>query len=429
MRSRRAVTLYFASIGVRQALALSWAVVSAPFVSSESRRARLHRAIARRAGGAGAFSYSSARGALSACLSAAGVGEGDEVLLSSYTCLAVPTGVLAAGATPTYCDVDRRTMNVTRQIVETSITPRTRAVVVQHTLGSAAPVDEIIDLARARGILVIEDCSLSIGTTTRGQPVGSLGDAAIYSLELSKTVSTGWGGILVVNSPSLAARVADRYRAIPELPLRRTLRMAVQTVICGICYLPRVFVLGKYVVYVGFKYGLFGPSTPSAEFEGTVASDFVSKLPGPQAALARHQWARFDEIAGVCAANGSRVRELLHRLGYVALGSHGGDVVAVSPRVPFLVADRATIISWFQREGIDLGSWFDGPLSPLPKARVFNYETNDSPNAVFLAKHVVNIPCHSRVSAPDLDRIERLMGEYAALQPEDRQVQRQLLTG
>jgi dTDP-4-amino-4,6-dideoxygalactose transaminase len=383
--------------------------------------------IRRRTGSAGAFSFSSARGALSAVLTAGGVGPGDEVLLSSYTCLAVPTGVLGAGATPTYCDVDPTTLNVTRQSVEASVTARTRAIVVQHTLGSVAPVDEIIALAREKAILVIEDCALAIGSSADGAPVGALGDAAIYSMELSKTMSVGWGGILTVNEPQLAERMTERYADIDELPTRRALQMALQTVVCGFCYLPALFWLGKYVVYYGFKHAVFRPSTPDAEFNGLIATNFVAKLPGPQAALARHQWMRFDTIADACAANGRRIRKCLRRLGYEPLGRAEDGAVIVAPRVSLLVADRSQIIARFQRDGVDLGSWFDGPMSPLPKTGAFNYDRNQFPNATFLASHIINIPCHSRLSESDLERIEQIMESYAETSGfADAALQRQL---
>jgi dTDP-4-amino-4,6-dideoxygalactose transaminase len=426
MSQRRLVSLYFASVGLSEALTIVRAVLASPFIRSEARRAKLQDEASRCFNGAASFAYTSARGALAACLSAAKVGPDDEVLLSAFTCLAVPTAVLAADAKPRYCDIDPRTLNITPESVKAAITAKTRAVVVQHTLGSAAQVAEIMQMVSRLGILVIEDCALAIGTKRSGRLVGSFGNATIFSMELSKTISVGWGGILIVNDAKLAARVADGYHRARQLPPTRILRMALQTAICGILYLPRLYRQGRKFVTAGFKFRLFGPSTPAAENEGRVAADFVSKLAGPQAALGVRQWARLGDIARSCESNGTRIRKCLKNLGYIPLGSFGEEFLSVSPRVPFLVANRLAIMEWFRVTGVELGSWFDGPLTPLPEAAVFAYNRNGFPNALFIAEHIVNIPCHSRLISSDIDRIEGAMSQYAAAHPEDLQIQRRL---
>jgi perosamine synthetase len=427
MIRRRLVSLYFASIGLEEACAIILAVLASPFIRGDTRRARLHQQAGRSFEGAASFAYASARGSLAACLSAAKIGPDDEVILSAFTCLAVPTAVLAVGAKPIYCDIDPRTLNVTPQSVIAATTAKTRAVVLQHTLCSAAQVEEIIRSVRARGILVIEDCALAIGTKKGGKVVGRCGDAAIFSMELSKTISTGWGGILVVNNPRLAAQVAASYPAVRQLSLIRTLRMTLQTAICGVLYLPNIYWCGEKMVMAGFKFRLFGPSTPPAENKGLVAADFVAKLPGPQAALGVRQWARLGDIARVCENNASRIRKFLKNLGYVPLGVFGEEILSVSPRVSFLVTNRLSIVEWFRVSGIELGSWFDGPLSPLPEAVTFYYDKKRFPGAVFVAAHIVNLPCHSRLAPADLDTMEDAMSRYAKAHPEDLQLQQRLL--
>jgi perosamine synthetase len=427
MINRRFISLYFASIGVRQILVLVLVVFSSLVRRGNYQRAKLHLEMSRRFYGAASFSFSSARGALAACLSAANVGPGDEVLLTTFNCLAVPTSVLAVGAKPVYCDIDPRTMNLTPESVIAAISPKTRAIVVQHTLGSIAPVQEIGRQIHSRGILLIEDCALATGSIEHGLLVGSYGDAAIFSMELSKTLSVGWGGMLVVNNKGLALQVTESYHHIRELSFIRSLRMAFQAVICGVCYLPELYWIGKYVVALSYKLGMFMRSTPDAEYKGEVANDFISKLAGPQAALAVHQWSRLEEIANSCADNAVRIRGLLIDLGYIPLGTFGCDIISVSVRVPFLVVDRESIVEWFRLKGVELGSWFDGPLSPQPEVSIFDYERSNFPNASFIAEHIVNIPCHSRLTRVDIEYIKNIMSEYAAKHPEDISLQERLL--
>ena len=96
-------------------------------------RAALARTIRQYLGCEEVFLTGSGRGALALALRSAGIGVGDEVLLSSYTCLAVPTAVIATGATPVYSDIDLETLNVSVESTRAALSPRVRAIVVQHT--------------------------------------------------------------------------------------------------------------------------------------------------------------------------------------------------------------------------------------------------------------------------------------------------------
>jgi hypothetical protein len=214
LEQRRFLSLYYGSLGwLRAAQALScWA--AGVIISAERRREELETAVRCQLGQGAVFSTGSARSALSSCLQAAGIGAGDEVLLSAYTCLAVPTAVIAAGATPVYADINAATLNVDADTWIAALSPRVRAVVVQHTLGKPASIEVVAAAARARGILVIEDCALSIGSSIDGRAVGTFGDAAIFSMELSKTLSCGWGGVLVVHQPELAGAMRERYAGL-----------------------------------------------------------------------------------------------------------------------------------------------------------------------------------------------------------------------
>jgi len=209
------LSLFFASIDLRRAALLIFAWLAAPLASRTRRRGTLAAAVREQLGEVRVFSFGSGRGALAACLRAAGVGEGDTVLLSSYTCLAVPAAVLAAGARPEYVDIDAGSLCTPAETLIAALHPRVRAVVVQHTLGRSAPLGALAAVTRERGITLIEDCALSLGSTHAGRPHGIAGDAAIFSMELSKTLSTGWGGVLAVSNPALADRAEEQYAQVP----------------------------------------------------------------------------------------------------------------------------------------------------------------------------------------------------------------------
>jgi dTDP-4-amino-4,6-dideoxygalactose transaminase len=414
--AKRFISLYYGSIGKRRALQALGAWVASCFIPAASSREALANAVRAQLGDGAVFALGSGRAALAACMKSAGLGAGDEVLLSSYTCLAVPTAVIAAGAKPVYADIDADTLNVDANVLSTAFSPRVRAIIVQHTLGKMAPVQAILGEARKRGVLVIEDCALAAGSSVAGQSAGTFGDAAVFSMELSKTLSCGWGGILLVRDRKLADEVERFYAALPEPGALSAARDLWQTAISAWCYQPSLYEwAGKYVLYFGFKCGLFRRSTPEPEFEGHVGPGFMKKMGGPQARLAMLQWRDFGMVAKACADHGRRLRELLKELRFPLPGAPGPGEISVAPRVSFLVRDRQAAQAYFMHRGIELGEWFDGPVSPVPQSPLFNYEPGRYPNAERIARSVVNLPCHSRITEADLSRMANLLREFVEL--------------
>lgn len=412
------LSLYFSSIGLKQSLQILVNLFKMPFKNGDELRLTFHRQFSAQFNNNAVFSYSSARASLCACLKAFGINSGDEVLISSFTCLAVPTAVIAAGAIPKYYDIDPNTMNVDKESLNKLISEKTKVIVIQHTLGITVPIDAIKDFLSNKEIIIIEDCALSIGSTLDKKLIGTNADAAIFSLELSKTISCGWGGVLLVNNKQLQVKVNKQYEGVGHIRLLKSLRMAIQTSLSGVLYSMNIYKIGKYFIAVFFKLGFFGASTPKIEESGEVEKDFISKLPKSLLPLAIIQMSRFKEIISIHAENSLRIRSKLKELNYHILGSYSIDDYSVSPRVPFLVKDRKSFIIFFRDRGIEIGTWFDGPLSPLPKESVFNYDKVNYPNACFIAKHIVNLPCHAKMENHHLAYIDDALVDFALSHPD-----------
>ncbi len=412
-RSFRFNSLYFSSVGFKQSLLIFIEILISPFKDIKQLRKELHSNYSKLFHEKYAFSYSSDRSSLYACLVAAGIKEGDEVLLTSFTCLAVPTAIVAAGATPKYCDIDPFTLDIDKDYLKQKITSNTKAIILQHTLGLASNFYEFKKIVEDKDIILIEDCALSIGSTDRGTLLGTMGDASIFSLELSKTLSSGWGGILIVNNKKLAEVVAEEYKSIGELNYFKSMRMAIQLGLSAILYHPNIYPLGKYIISFLFKARLFRPSSPTTEENGKVEGDFLAKLPKQLLSISNHQVLRLDEIKLKHKENSILLREKLLDLKYRVLGKYSNDSDSISPRIPLLIKDRSFFIDYFLKNGIEIGQWFDGPLSPNPKNNVFNYDANQYPQASFVAKHIVNIPCHYRLNEDDISLIKNTLSNFA----------------
>jgi len=150
--------------------------------------------------------------ALELALVAFGVGPGDEVITTARTFIASASAVVLRGATPVIADVDRDSGNLTRTTVDPCITPRTRAIIVVHLGGWPVEMGPLMELARERGLLVIEDCAQAHGATIDGRPVGALGDAAAFSFCQDKIVTTGGEGGLLALDDEIAWSRAWAYK-------------------------------------------------------------------------------------------------------------------------------------------------------------------------------------------------------------------------
>lgn len=153
------------------------------------------------------ISVNSCTSGLYAAVGAAGVGPGDEIIVSPYTMAASATAPLIFSAIPVFADIDPQTYCLSAETIRPKITPRTRAIIVVHIFGQPADMDPIMELAREHDLIVIEDCAQTPFATYKGRPVGSLGHMGVFSLNYHKHIHTGEGGIVTTNDDSLAERV------------------------------------------------------------------------------------------------------------------------------------------------------------------------------------------------------------------------------
>jgi len=142
--------------------------------------------------------------ALEVALKVLGIGPGDEVVVTPRTFIASASCVVAMGAVPVFADVDGDTQNITADTVAQVLTPRTKAVICVHLAGMPCDMDPIMDLARERGLLVVEDCAQAHGARYKGRPVGSVGHVGAWSFCQDKIMTTGGeGGMVTTNDRAL----------------------------------------------------------------------------------------------------------------------------------------------------------------------------------------------------------------------------------
>ena len=137
--------------------------------------------------------------AIHLALTALGIGKGDEVIIPSFTMIATAFGVCYTGAKPVFVDADKDTWNIDVNKIEEKITSKTKAIIPVHIFGNPCDMDKIIDLAKKYNLYVIEDAAEAHGALYKGKKTGSFSDIACFSFFANKNITTGEGGMVVMN--------------------------------------------------------------------------------------------------------------------------------------------------------------------------------------------------------------------------------------
>jgi perosamine synthetase len=167
---------------------------------------RLEQEFARALGVGHAVACSSGTACVHLALGALDLEPGDEVIVPPITDIGSIMPILWQNAMPVFADVDPRTMVLDPAAVEAQITPRTRAVIAVHLAGAVCPMDELLRICRAHKLVLIEDCSQAYWAEDSGRLVGTMGDMACFSLQQSKHITCGEGGLMVTSNAAYAQR-------------------------------------------------------------------------------------------------------------------------------------------------------------------------------------------------------------------------------
>jgi dTDP-4-amino-4,6-dideoxygalactose transaminase len=175
-------------------------------ILSGGKVATFERAFAAFQGAQYALCVTSGTSALEIAMRVLGIGTGDEVITTPYSFVATPSAAFLAGARPVFVDIDPETYLIDPGQIESAITERTRAIVPVHIAGCPCDMDAIMDIARRRGLYVVEDACQAWGASWRGTPVGAIGDLGCFSFQASKNINAGEGGAIISNNTELAER-------------------------------------------------------------------------------------------------------------------------------------------------------------------------------------------------------------------------------
>lgn len=359
-------------------------------------------------GAAHAIAYGFARHALLGVFEGLGLGPGDEVVLPALTCKVVPLALLSRGLVPVYADVDPANLNLDPVSAHAALGSRTRAVVFQHTYGSALGLEAIRRLAEAQGVPLVEDRAQSPPS-----PLALAGRAAIYSNNLRKPLPAGSGGLATTDDPDLAEAVrrhrdqlprarahVDLARSLEAFAHRRLLRPTTYWLLNGLAQRLRS-----------------GYRSPGREQE--IASEVCAPAHRPSAAEERRGVRWLGEAARWVAHR--RVATAHYRAALET--APGVSVPQSSPDAalcyfPVRVADKAGLLEAARRERVEVVAW---PISTaiFPVGRevdleIYGYRAGRCPEADAIGSELVGLPTDLHHTEARREAVIALVTRHAA---------------
>ena len=351
---------------VNECLEGGWVSGISPYVE------RFEDAFARYCGVKYGVACNSGTTALHLALVSLGIKEGDEVIIPTFTMIATPNAISYTGARPVLVDSETRTWNIDVAKIREKITPRTRAIMPVHTYGHPVDMDPLKELAEKHSLFVIEDAAESHGAEYKGRRTGSLGDVGCFSFYANKIITTGEGGMLVMND----REIAEKARWL------------------------RAHAFGKegrhfFHEAVGFGY----------------------RLSGLQAALGLGQLEHIQQFVESRRKNARLYNSFLSKLGSkVSLPPEASWAKNIYWMYSILIEDsfgiaRQELMDKLERDGIETRTFFY-PVHAQPVYKKLG-RSSSFPNAEMLSKRGLNLPSGNDLSEEEVTFVCERVNAYA----------------
>lgn len=363
------------------------------------------------------LSFWRGRVALWTILKALNIGNGDEVVLPAYTCEMVPTAIKFAGGRCRYYDVDAEDFNSSIETISQVITPKTSAVICQHTYGCRQNVDALVKSVSNSGISVVEDCCQLVDFFD-AQNIGVAGAATFFSTQWSKPYSTGLGGMAVFSDRLLyekSKKIRDSFS--DEFKRKQAWRLALQVLMYKLTVFPRTKAIMAALYRVLQQVGMIQGTTTIAEYGGVMPENYLASASNTQAILGLQALKAWHEniehrrmLTHFYLENisqlGANLSPALTKIGNRALWA-----------IPLLVENKQKILCHAGRLGLPIATWFK--RLPVHIASDTAYSYDYVPGQCFRSEQMfmreIHLPTSPSVKLRHAEAVIKLLKKYAVL--------------
>jgi dTDP-4-amino-4,6-dideoxygalactose transaminase len=353
-----------------------------------------------------------------AILEAMKIKEKDEILLQAFTCNSAVNPILNLGAKPVFINIDE-TMNLDPEDLKKKITEKSRAVMIQHTFGWPAKIDEILEICKKYNLFLIEDCAHSLGTKYKGKFCGTFGDVAFFSFGRDKIISSVFGGMVATNDEKIGERIKEFQEKLDYPSNFWIFQQLLHPILTNYLVLPAYGLnnaLGRIILGLFHVFSILSKGVYKKEKKGKIPKYFPRKLPNALAILALNQFKKLErfnehrrEIADFYE------NELKNTKLVLPLAKSRENLTPTFMRYPILIqGDTDKILKEARKRKIYLDDgWRKTPIVP-PDTDIskMKYTPGTCPHAEKLSKMILNLPTHINISKKDAEKIVDFLKNY-----------------
>ena len=346
--------------------------------------------------------FNSGRSALMGILNSLGLAKEGEVLLQAFTCNAAVNPILWSGLKPVYTDCSEKTFNIDIEDLKKKITPKSRAVIVQHTFGLPAEMDEILEICRQHNLILIEDCAHSLGAEYKGKLAGTFAQAAFFSFSRDKIISSVYGGLAATNDDELAERLREYRDKIGYPSYFWIKQQLLHPVLMNWLILPTYKILGKYLLVLFQWLRILSKAVHWREKRGWRPGYFPKKMPEALSVLVLKQFEKLGRFNKHRKEIAEFYRQELKNTFFILPPETEQVYLRFAVRHP----KAHEIIKSAWRRNILIGDWYTTAIAPHDtKLDKMRYANGSCPTAEKLARETLNLPTHINISRRQAEKI------------------------
>ncbi len=332
-----------------------------------------------------------------------------EIILPAYTCVVVAHAVVESGNTPCFVDIDLDNFNMNLDMVEKAITPKTKAIISTSLFGYPYDVARLKDIVKksGQGILLIQDCAHSFGVEFNDELICNQGNAALFGMNISKQISSVFGGMITTNDESIYTKLKDyRDREFAEPSFIKSCKQLLYFLSTYITF-SRTFY--GFVNFLETRTPLLDRFTKYYEDETIeMPRDFMCKMPAVNARVGIAQIQKYEE-------NKKRRREIAEFYNSELSGIDGLtlpsliDGATYSHYVP-RVDNRKHLVEYMRKKGVHIGELIE---YSIPDMKAYeNHEDGEYPNSLICAQNTINLPNYPGIREAQLKKIVGMLKDY-----------------
>ncbi len=354
------------------------------------------------------ISFNSGRSALLAILNSLGIEKESEVLLQAFTCNAAVNPIIWSNLKPVFVDIDERTLNIDPEDLKRKITPKSRVVMVQHTFGLPAKIDEILEICQKYNLILIEDCAHSLGAKYQGKLCGTFGRASFFSFGRDKIISSVYGGMVATNDSILGEKIREFQKKCPLPSYLWIKQQLLHPILTEIIIKPlySVFGVGKWLLIFFQKINILSKAIGKEEKRGKLPSNFPQKMPNALAILALNQLKKLERFnehrKKIAKIYDQKLRDLNFQL---PLEQEERIYMRYSLILKNLETEK--ILKEFAKRKIFLDDGWrkTAIVPPDTDQESMQYIFGSCPKAEKIAKNILNLPTHINISKKEALKI------------------------